>query len=101
MMLYNALFIGSLVLLGTGIAVVLSRSHAIAAYIGIELMLNGALLHLVAGGLRHPGVYDGQVLVLVAVVVAAAEAAVALAIFLNLYKRQRDTDLSQATTLRG
>ncbi|MDX2062482.1 MAG: NADH-quinone oxidoreductase subunit NuoK [Bacteroidia bacterium] len=100
MSLYTVLVGCSLVLLAVGVTLVLSRTNAIAAYIGVELMLNGGLLSFVAQGLRHPGVLDGQVFVLVAVVVAAAEAAVALAIFLNFYKGRQSTDLDTATTLR-
>lgn len=97
----DLLFYASTLLLGAGLVLVMSRSHAVAALIGVELLLNAALLNLVGGSLRHPGVWDGPILALCILVVAAAEAAVALALVLNLYHQRQTTNLHDTTSLKG
>jgi NADH:ubiquinone oxidoreductase subunit K len=95
------LFLLSLALLGSGIFLVLTRQNAIAALMGIELMLNAATVNLVAGNLRHPSGLDGQTIAVFVIVIAAAEAAVALAIVLQLFERRRSIQLNEAQQLKG
>ena len=95
------LFLLSLALLGSGIFLVLTRQNAIAALMGIELMLNAATVNLVAGNLRNPAQLDGQTTAVFVIVLAAAEAAVALAILLVLFNRRRSIQLADASDLKG
>jgi NADH:ubiquinone oxidoreductase subunit K len=99
-MVYS-LFVLSVLLLCAGLWLVLSRSNAILVLIGVELILNAALLNFVAFNALRPVRLDGQITALFGIVLAAAEAAVALAIILRLYQRYRSVDLDRADTLQG
>ena len=53
---------------------------------GVELVLNGATLNLIAFAHFNPSFeVEGQIFALFVIVMAAAEAAIALAIVLNFY----------------
>lgn len=69
-----------------GLYAVLARRNAIMVLVGIELIINAAILNLVAFGRYDRGQYGGQVFALFAIVLAAAGVAVALAIILNVYQ---------------
>ncbi len=84
-----------------GLLAIMTRKNAIAALMGIELVLNAAALSFVAFGRFSAGNLQGQVAALFVIIVAAAEAAVALAVFLNLYRIKASTDLDQAGILKG
>ncbi len=77
-------------LFGLGMFAVITRKHAVAVLLGIELMLNAANINLVAFGRFRSAVglpaLDGQVFALIVIALAACEAAVGLAIILNLYR---------------
>ena len=75
-----------------GIYMLVSKSNLIQILIGIELMLNAAILNLVAFGRYDRFNNGGQMFALFAIVLAAATTAVALAIILNVYKRYRTID---------
>jgi len=85
-----------------GAAVLITRRNAVAALMGVELMLNAANLNFVAAW-RYlwPERLDGQVAVLIIITVAAAEAAVGLAIVLNLYRKFGTVDLEQIRLMKG
>jgi len=85
-----------------GAAALITRRNAVAALMGVELMLNAANLNFVAAW-RYlwPDRLDGQVAVLFIITIAAAEAAVGLAIILNLYRRFGTVDLEQIRLMRG
>jgi len=95
------------VLFVCGVVAMATKRNAIGVLMGIELVLNGANINLVAFGsemLRGgaPGLgLDGQVMALFVIVLAAAEAAVALAIALNFYNRRNTIDIDQADQLYG
>lgn len=92
----------SLLLFVTGVITLITRRNAIAALLGVELMLNAANLNFVLGWRYFwPGQLDAQVAVLIIIAVAAAEAAVGLAIILNLYRRFGTIDLEQIRLMRG
>lgn len=75
-----------------GLYAVLARRNAIMVLVGIELIINAAILNLVAFG-RYDGTrYGGQVFALFAIVLAAAGVAVALAIILNVYQYHKTID---------
>ncbi len=83
-----------------GIYMVVSKSNAIQVLIGIELILNAAILNLVAFG-RYDKLYNsGQTFALFAIVLAGAAAAVALAIILNVYKQYKTIDPNKVERLK-
>lgn len=86
--LYHFMII-SAVLFCIGLYMVISKSNAIQVLIGIELILNAAILNLVAFGKYDKLNNNGQVFALFAIVLAAATTAVALAIILNVYRKYR------------
>ena len=95
------------VLFVCGVVAMATKRNAIGVLMGIELVLNGANINLVAFGseiLRAdaPGLgLDGHVMALFVIVLAAAEAAVALAIALNFYNSRNTIDIDQADQLYG
>ena len=92
----------SAILFVVGAAALITRRNAVAALMGVELMLNAANLNFVAAW-RYlwPERLDAQVAVLLVITVAAAEAAVGLAIILNLYRKFGTVDLEQIRLMRG
>ncbi|WP_158993049.1 NADH-quinone oxidoreductase subunit NuoK [Mucilaginibacter sp. L196] len=83
-----------------GLFMVVSKSNAIQILIGIELMLNAAILNLVAFGKYDRLNNGGQLFALFAIVLAAATTAVALAIILNVYRRYKTIDPNKVDKLR-
>jgi NADH:ubiquinone oxidoreductase subunit K len=83
-----------------GLYVILTKHNAIQVLIGIEMMLNAAILNLVAFG-KYDRIYNGgQMFALFAIVLAAATTAVALAIILNVYKKYKTIDPAQIQELK-
>jgi NAD(P)H-quinone oxidoreductase subunit 4L len=90
----------SAVLFCIGLYMIITKQNAIQILIGIELMLNAAILNLVAFG-RYDRVNNGgQMFSLFAIVLAAATTAVALAIILNVYKRYKTIDPGKIDNLK-
>ena len=82
----------SAVLFCVGLYMIVSKQNAIQVLIGIELMLNAAILNLV-GFSKYDHINNGgQMFALFAIVLAAATTAVALAIILNVYKQYKTID---------
>jgi NADH-quinone oxidoreductase subunit K len=88
------------VLFVCGLACMATKRNGIGMLIGVELVLNGASLNLVA--FSHYGSLglDGQIAALFVIVLAAAEAAVALAIALNFYNNHLTIDVDRADELK-
>jgi NADH:ubiquinone oxidoreductase subunit K len=83
-----------------GLFIIVSKKNAIQILIGIELMLNAAILNLVAFG-RYDRINNGgQMFALFAIVLAAANTAVALAIILNVYRRYKTIDADKINRLK-
>lgn len=78
---------------------VLLRRNVLIVLMGVELMLNGANLVLVAFS-RMWGNTDGQVLAMFTIAVAAAEAAVGLAIVVSIFRSRTGTDIDDLSLLR-
>ena len=87
------------ILLAFGLYCVVTRRNAVAMLMGIELILNAAILNLVAFSRFGRGL-DGQIVALFSIVLAAAEAVVALAIVLQLFRAFRSVDTVQTTELK-
>jgi NADH-quinone oxidoreductase subunit K len=74
-----------------GLIACMARRNAIGILIGIELILNAAILNFMAfwrfgGGVTEgPGAMAGPMFGVFIIILAACEAAVALAVLLNLY----------------
>jgi len=83
-----------------GLFVILTKRNSIQVLIGIELMLNAAILNLVAFGKYDKINNGGQTFALFAIVLAAATTAVALAIILNIYKKYKTIDPDKADHLK-
>lgn len=90
----------SAVLFCIGLYAVLSKRNAIQVLIGIEFMLNAAIINLVAFGRYNKFGDSGQVFALFAIVLAAASVAVALAIILNVYKHYKTIDPTRIDNLK-
>lgn len=83
-----------------GLYAVLTRRNAIQVLIGIEFMINAAILNFVAFSKFDKLHGGGQMFALFAIVLAAAGVAVALAIILNVYKHFRTIDPAKVDTLK-
>ena len=84
-----------------GILCMTTKRNAIGILMGVELVLNGANINLVAFSKYGTLGLDGQVISLFVIVLAAAEAAVALAIVLSFYNNYRTVDVDEASDLSG
>lgn len=87
----------------TGLYTSLARRNAIAALMGIELMLNAVNINLVAFWRYGSFVeaLEGQVFALFVIAIAAAEVAVGLALIISIYRGRRSVNLDDFDTLRG
>jgi NADH-quinone oxidoreductase subunit K len=86
-------------LFSVGIYGLLTRRHAVALLLSIELMANAANLVFVA--FARFGGAPGQPLVLFALSVTVAEVAVGLALVTLLYRRHGDALLDLASEAKG
>lgn len=83
-----------------GLYVVFSRKNAVLVLIGIEFMLNAAILNLVAFGRYDKIDNEGQMFAVFAIVLAAAVVAVALAIILNVYSQYKSIDPGKVNDMK-
>lgn len=90
-------------LFALGVFACVTRRNAVGYLMGIELMLNGANLNLVAyGRFRTESVAaNAQVATLFVIALAAAEAAVALGLVYAVFRTIRDVDLDKIRSLNG
>ena len=87
-------------LFALGLFTVLTRRNAVAILMGVELMLNGANVNLVAFNKFVVGGLTGQTFALFVVVLAAAEAAVGHAIVLSIFHTFKTIDVRAADLMR-
>jgi NADH-quinone oxidoreductase subunit K len=90
----------SAALFSIGLFAVLAKRNAIMILIGIEFMLNAAILNFVAFSKYDKSASAGQVFAIFSIVLAAAAVAVALAIILNVYKHYKTIDPTRIDQLR-
>ena len=81
-----------------GLYGLLTRRHAVAMLLAIELMANAANLAFAAFGYFMAGA--GQTFVLFSLAITVAEVAIGLALVLLLYRRHGDTVLELASEAR-
>jgi NADH-quinone oxidoreductase subunit K len=93
---------GALALLGFGLVGLLTRRSLVGMLIGVELMLNGAGLSVVAAARLTPASDAmGQVTALLIMGLAAAEATLVLAIILVVARRFGNTKSETVALLKG
>jgi NADH:ubiquinone oxidoreductase subunit K len=99
--LEHYLIVGA-VLFVCGAVCMASKRNAIGVLIGVELVLNGANINLVAFAHFNPAFeIEGMIFALFVIVLAAGEAAIALAIVLNFYNNHMTVDVDTAEELKG
>lgn len=81
-----------------GILAIITKRHAVAVLMGIELIFNAANLNLLAFSQHDPAFIQGQVFALFVIIVAAAEAAIALAIVLKVYQYFNTVHVNEVDT---
>ncbi len=81
------------------ICVLIWRSNVIMMLIGIEIMLNAAMLVFVAGA-NHWGMADGQVFALMIMAMTSAEVSLALAMVVYLHRRKKTVNVDAFRELR-
>ncbi len=86
-------------LFAMGLACLLAwRSNLIMMLIGIEVMLNAAILAFV-GGAAFWGSVDGQVFALFIIAMTSAEVSLALAMVVYLHRRNKTVDSDRFSAL--
>jgi NADH-quinone oxidoreductase subunit K len=81
------------------ICVLIWRSNVIMLLIGIEIMLNAAMLTFVAGS-NQWGQPDGQVFALMIMAMTSAEVSLALALVVYLHRRKKTVDVDEFRELK-
>ncbi|CAN5133615.1 NADH-quinone oxidoreductase subunit NuoK [soil metagenome] len=101
MSLYVALFVGA-VLFGVGIYGALSQTNLVMIMMGVEVMLGGAMVNLVAFWrfLRQEA-YSGQMFVLIVMTVMALEMAVGFGIGTARFRSRGSVEMEEAQELKG
>ncbi|MDQ6886103.1 MAG: NADH-quinone oxidoreductase subunit NuoK [Gemmatimonadota bacterium] len=101
-MTLQMLLILAAALFGIGVYGALSQQSIVMIMMGLELMLNGAILAGVALWSRSAGGSPkGQLLAVVLMTVMAVEAAVGFALVVNVYRVRRADITEKLKTLRG
>ncbi|SFI17405.1 NADH-quinone oxidoreductase subunit NuoK [Planctomicrobium piriforme] len=96
----NAYLAVAAVLFTCGLVCMATKRNGIGVLMGVELVLNGANVNLVAFSEYGLLGLDGQIMALFVIVLAAAEAAIALAIALNFYNNHLTIDVDRANELK-
>jgi NAD(P)H-quinone oxidoreductase subunit 4L len=96
-----ALVVGA-ALFGVGVYGALSQTNLVMIMMGVELMLGGALVNLVAfWRFLHPEVYPGQMFVLIIMTVMALEMAVGFGVGTARFRARGSVEMEEARELRG
>jgi NADH-quinone oxidoreductase subunit K len=96
----TAVLLLATILFCLGLACVLAwRTNVIMLLIGIEIMLNAAVLVFV-GGSCHWGRADGQIFALLIIAMTSAEVSLALAMVVYLHRRRKTVDVDAFCELR-
>ncbi len=97
-----ALLVIAAALFGIGVYGALSQQSFVMIMMGLELMLNGAILSAVAFWARSAGgTPKGQLLAIVVMAVMAVEAAVGFALVTNIYRIRKADITEKLKALRG
>ena len=82
------------------VCVLVWRSNLIMILIGIEIMLNAAMLVFVGGACQW-GKADGQVFALMIMAVTSAEVSLALALVVYLHRRKKTVNADEFSSMKG
>ena len=82
------------------VCVLVWRANLIMMLIGIEIMLNAAMLVFV-GAAGQWGVADGQVFALMIMAITSAEVSLALALVVYLHRRRRTVNADEFSEMKG
>ncbi len=89
-------------LFGVGLYGVLSQTNLVMLMMGIELILAGALVNLVAfWRFLHAESYAGQMFVLIVMTVMALEMAVGFAVATARFRTRGSVEMEEARELKG
>ncbi len=89
-------------LFAVGLYGALSQTNLVMIMMGIELMLGGALVNLVAfWRYLYPGAYTGQMFVLIVMTVMALEMAVGFGVGTGRFRAKGSVEMEEAGDLKG
>ncbi len=98
---FVALAVGA-ILFGIGLYGALSQTNLVMIMMGVEVMLGGALVNLVAfWRFLHPDAYSGQMFVLVVMTVMALDMTVGLGIATSRFRARGSVEMEEARELKG
>ena len=96
-----ALGVGA-ILFGIGLYGALSQTNLVMIMMGVEVMLGGAMVNLVAfWRFLHPEAYSGQMFVLIVMTVMALEMAVGFGIATGRFRAKGSVEMEEAQDLKG
>ena len=96
-----ALVVGA-ILFGIGLYGALSQTNLVMIMMGVEVMLGGAMVNLVAfWRFLHPEVYSGQMFVLIVMTVMALEMAVSFGVGTGRFRAKGSVEMEEAQDLKG
>jgi NADH-quinone oxidoreductase subunit K len=98
-LLHVLILAGILFALGL-VCVLVWRANLIMMLIGIEIMLNAAMLAFVGGASRW-GTADGQVFALMIIAMTSAEVSLALALVVYLHRRKKTVNADDFSEMKG
>ncbi|MDQ3317210.1 MAG: NADH-quinone oxidoreductase subunit NuoK [Actinomycetota bacterium] len=98
---FVALAVGA-ILFGIGLYGALSQTNVVMIMMGVEVMLGGALVNLVAfWRFLHPDAYSGQMFVLVVMTVMALDMTVGFGIATGRFRARGSVEMEEARELKG
>ncbi len=96
-----ALVVGA-VLFGVGLYGALSQTNLVMIMMGVELMLGGGMVNLVAfWRFLHSEAYSGQMFVLIVMTVMALEMAVGFGVGTARFRYKGSVEMEEARDLKG
>ncbi len=95
-MTLTIILLGAAALIGIGLYGALSQQSFVMLMMGLELMLNGALLAIIGfWSLSLGGMPEGQLLAIIVMAVMAIEMAIGFALIVAVY-RKRQADMTES-----
>ena len=99
--LFVALAVGA-VLFGVGLFGALSQTNLVMIMMGVEVMLGGAIVNLVAfWRFLHPDAYSGQMFVLIVMTVMALDMTVGFGVATGRFRAKGSVEMEEARDLKG